>query len=222
MQIHTNRKTTAMKIGIYFLFYVAMIMELLIFIVERDDAEESLRGLSDTIADSLAANYSSPLRITVRDTLEVPGHPARVTREIISVAGLWTREEWRDLRFHIVVAEPGMWQHTAPGGAMKNAPGWTGLARKDAGQIAAFTDERTGSGVLDLNVSKKLERVGVWCETRRHIPGYLPAPTRDRIHARLKEFLSGGIDSLVVPSDTAWFSVRVAVDIKKPRVISGT
>ena len=53
-----------MKIGIYFLFYIAMILELLTFIVERDEALEnaSSKGRDlDTLARNLAVEYSQPL-----------------------------------------------------------------------------------------------------------------------------------------------------------------
>jgi hypothetical protein len=57
-----------MKISLYFLFYVALIMELLIFIAEREEAtrtNEVYRTELEHLADSLAERYARPLQLTV-------------------------------------------------------------------------------------------------------------------------------------------------------------
>jgi hypothetical protein len=57
-----------MKISLYFLFYVALIMELLIFIAEREEAmrtNDLYRTELERLADSLAERYARPLQLTV-------------------------------------------------------------------------------------------------------------------------------------------------------------
>lgn len=80
-----------MKLSLYFLFYVAMILELLIFIVDRDLAEEKLKASYGRFARSQAQvlHISAPQTVTVVKGVEVTNP--------ISVTGFWNDEEKRGL-----------------------------------------------------------------------------------------------------------------------------
>jgi|WetSurMetagenome_2_1015567.scaffolds.fasta_scaffold00834_21 hypothetical protein len=81
-----------MKLSLYFLFYVAMMLELLIFIVDRDLAEEKLKESYGRFARAQAQvlHISGPHTITVVRGKEI-ANP-------ISVTGFWNDGEKKGLR----------------------------------------------------------------------------------------------------------------------------
>ena len=81
-----------MKLSLYFLFYVAMMLELLIFIVDRDLAEEKLKASYGRFAQAQAQvlHISGPQSITVVKGEEI-ANP-------ISVTGFWNDGEKKGLR----------------------------------------------------------------------------------------------------------------------------
>jgi hypothetical protein len=76
-----------MKLSLYFLFYVAMMLELLIFIVDRDLAEEKLKESYGRFAQAQAQalHISAPQSITVIRGKEITNP--------ISVTGFWNDGE---------------------------------------------------------------------------------------------------------------------------------
>ncbi len=80
-----------MKLSLYFLFYIAMILELLIFIVDRDLAEEKLKESYGTFAQAQAQvlHISGPQAVTV-----VKG---KESINPISVSGFWNDGEKKAL-----------------------------------------------------------------------------------------------------------------------------
>lgn len=81
-----------MKLSLYFLFYVAMMLELLIFIVDRDLAEEKLKESYGRFAQAQVQvlQISGPQSITVVKGKEI-ANP-------ISVTGFWNDGEKKGLR----------------------------------------------------------------------------------------------------------------------------
>jgi hypothetical protein len=81
-----------MKLSLYFLFYVAMMLELLIFIVDRDLAEEKLKESYGrfALAQAQALHISAPQSITVIKGKE--------TTNPISVTGFWNEREKKGLQ----------------------------------------------------------------------------------------------------------------------------
>ncbi len=81
-----------MKLSLYFLFYVAMMLELLIFIVDRDLAEEKLKESYGRFAQAQAQvlHISGPQSVTVVKGSEI-ANP-------ISVTGFWNDGEKKGLR----------------------------------------------------------------------------------------------------------------------------
>jgi len=81
-----------MKLSLYFLFYVAMMLELLIFIVDRDLAEEKLKESYGRFAQSQAQvlHISGPPSITIVKGKEI-ANP-------VSVTGFWNDGEKKGLR----------------------------------------------------------------------------------------------------------------------------
>jgi hypothetical protein len=80
-----------MKLSLYFLFYVAMILELLIFIVDRDLAEEKLKESYGKFAQAQAhvLHISGPQAVTV-----VKG---KESVNPIAVSGFWNDDEKKAL-----------------------------------------------------------------------------------------------------------------------------
>jgi len=186
-----------MKIGIYFLFYVAMILELLIFIVDRDDAEDQLRYTYReyaTIDSLLAEQCKESLRLTCPAETNVPLYvitrngnayqkktvTARVT---ITVVGLWSDVERATVRY------------------------W--MQEKGKSPVALRTDPVTGNAVFE----RAFEREGtyefaVWGSVIRVLPDYLPVEVRNSVIKDLSRDNMLG-PSLEVHSDQQTFRVNV-------------
>lgn len=81
-----------MKLSLYFLFYIAMVLELLIFIVDRDDAEAKLRASVSRLAQAqvLRLDAVGPAKITVKKGDTGYG--------VIAVSGFWDEAERRTIK----------------------------------------------------------------------------------------------------------------------------
>jgi hypothetical protein len=94
-----------MKISLYFVFYLAMILELLVFIVDRDEAEEQLQKINVDMAYALADEYSRLLVLRAPDIIYVPKN--KPANQVIAVLGLHTKSECASIRYETVEGEPG-------------------------------------------------------------------------------------------------------------------
>ncbi len=208
-----------MKIGIYFLFYVAMILELLIFIVDRDEANARLKTTYDEITRGVERSYTSRLVVSVQDTLEA-ARSSSVKREtttgVVSVAGLWSANEWEDLRFHIIARDSSKWRSETYTKVSKNIIGGMAIVSDTTGHIAVFTDLNTGAGLLYMELMRDKDSVGVFCETCRDIPKYFPPELIDHITANLESRLVGNVQKWIVRSDTAWFVTKIGGSVHIP------
>lgn len=175
-----------MKISLYFIFYVAMILELLIFILERDEAaDQHLRDVQEMLqlSDNLAAEFGKPLDLNVAPVTtafvypsvlqRAIGHKAESTHVVLSPVGLWSGRERETVRFTIldslgtpVASAPGVWSGTL----VQNPE--TGNAQLNA------VFEREGS-----------YRFFAVCEVQRTVPGYYPDLVRDSVQTKLRRHL---------------------------------
>jgi hypothetical protein len=138
-----------MKISMYFLFYIAMIMELLIFIVDRDTAEEELMKSYARFAESQARelHISGPRSVNVIKG-ETDTYP-------ISVSGFWNKAERNALRVvmdareyapGIVVDTSMMYEH------LELLPDTSG------GFFLKISGDKVKKGIAEVTISAVLHR----------------------------------------------------------------
>jgi len=203
-----------MKIGIYFLFYVAMILELLTFIVERDEAIEnaSSKGRDlDTLARNLAVEYSQPLVLHAHSPSQVSSvqtkalQPAEM-KAYVAVSNLWSAAEKDSLNVTVIRVT----------GAPRKSQDTTELQRGEGGRSigrdSIFMDPKTfgffyirrqpGDGASAFN-----DTVFVRCETVRCPPVNYPDSLKTMLLTRLSEPSSLG-PSLIVRSNLEFMNFR--------------
>jgi len=180
-----------MKLSLYFLFYVAMMLELLIFIVDRDLAEEKLKASYGRFAQAQAQvlHISGPQSITVVKGEEI-ANP-------ISVTGFWNDGEKKGLRAIIDGREYRM------GGvdtAMQNE------------QLRLVPDTTTGDFSFSIVGNKKgSSEVAISAVLHRSLRDF-PREVRNMIWERVPQRDRLGEDSLVVHGNTV--SIRIEVGEK--------
>jgi hypothetical protein len=197
-----------MKISLYFIFYIAMILELLLFILERDEAtEQHVQDLQQmhTLADSLAGEFSKPLQLNVPPVTNtfafgsalqrVIGQMGESTRVVVSPIGLWSDLERQSVEY--VVNDAGGRTVYREGGVTE--------------EMGCVVNRATGNAVF----SKVFDREGEYTYTvvsrvRRAVPGYYPSIVRDSVQAKLQRRLG---DGLWVSTDRAYpFTVVVKTE----------
>jgi hypothetical protein len=188
-----------MKGGLYFVLYVAVVLEILIVIVDRDEAEDQLKQEEarlvqerDSIAVGLAEIYSrdlvlsSPSEVTVPFVGLVSGqghHLAPEVSLVFACSGLWTREEIKDLRYSV---------HSEQTNA-------------SAGPV--IVDPIVGTGRCSVTFTRPGEyTITATCQTVRAIPSFLPERVRRQIENRLRVVFG---TPMVVRSNTELIMVRV-------------
>ncbi len=195
-----------MKISLYFIFYVAMILELLIFILERDEAaDQHLRDLHEMLqlSDNLAQEFGQPLDLnipplTTAFVYTTPlqralGQKAESTHVVLSPVGLWSVQEREEVTF-TVLDSAGRAIGSLPAGG-----GWSGAVAKNVATGNAMFNalfEREGS-----------YRFTAVCEVKRSIPAYYPDLVRDSVQAKLRRRL--GTDLTVRTARAVPFTVVV-------------
>jgi len=193
-----------MKISLYFLFYVALIMELLIFIAEREEAtrtNEVYRTELERLADSLADRYAQPLQLTVPAVTNASIYVATrrgqrigarmdTARVIITPVGLMSDNE----RSHI--------RYTFTDGNGKDLA----LDNSSSGPVVKC-DPVTGVARFERVYEKEGEYTyTVRCEVKRSIPEFYPAELHTLIWDRLDDlprmgdYLHGSGKDIVVTS----------------------
>lgn len=138
-----------MKISMYFLFYVAMIMELLIFIVDRDTAEEELMKSYAKFAESQARelHISGPRSVNVIKG-ETDTYP-------ISVSGFWNNAERSALR--IVVDN----REYLPGSVVDTSMAFEHLQLlpdTSGGFFLRISGDKAKKGISEVTISTVLHR----------------------------------------------------------------
>jgi hypothetical protein len=149
-----------MKLGLYFIFYVAMILELLIFIVERDDAQEELLDIVKIMA--LKEPPTILVEPNVSWTLQKPG---TVT---FRMSGLETAKEKASVEYTVTPLnrEPGNWQ------AIKES---------------TRTDPSTGDGIFTWTLKEKNDyKFAVKGRVHRAVRPDLPPHAKELIEGFMK------------------------------------
>jgi hypothetical protein len=189
-----------MKLSLYFIFYVVMILELLIFIMERDEATD--RHNADvvemlTLSDSLAKEFSKGLTISVpetttaaiyagslRNALKRPGDSVHV---VLVPLGLWSDAERHEVALTVFDSTGKIVAQDYPG-----------MKRPDKNTDPRFrlsvnraTGDATFSTVFDAEGS---HRFTAWCSVKRSVPGYYPVMVRDSVTVKLKQLLGAKME----------------------------
>jgi hypothetical protein len=169
-----------MKIGVYFLFYVAMILELMIFIVEKEDAEQALLKENENLISSYLTQLSKPLKLAGPSDVMV--NPRDKEQVVFSVSPIMQSQEQDSLHF------------VNPKGAF-----WKILP--DTSLMGVVRLEVDGNKLPD-NAKRD---VVLECYTTRAAPSGLPSDVRDTVVTRLKKILG---DNVRVRSNQFTVSVR--------------
>jgi hypothetical protein len=197
-----------MKVSLYFLFYVAMILELLVFIVDRDTAEEDLKMTHYRLVESMVNEYTRPPSLVGPASVTVSARDSAV----IAVTGLITAEERRS--FYVVLDGTD---------TLTNFPYKKSFT---SGVLEIRKDSTAGNIVLEFE-SHSLKK-GTLAATmsvlvHRDLPHYIPEAVRDVIAAKLKQALYAanppGGDSLWLPSATRSFTVNLVPGYIPPRAM---
>jgi len=169
-----------MKTEIYFVLYVALVLEVLIAVLDRDVAEERLRKQLreyERVADSLADVHSDSLRLDVPEEIEAREGPVTL---VLPVLNLLTPEERRTVEYSISYGQR---------------------------LLRVVRDPSTGVGRVDTSwQGGQTYTLRVSAEVSRHIPEYLPEIVRSRLLAILIKRLGG---SLKVASNTSHIRLKV-------------
>lgn len=178
------------KISLYFLFYVAMILELLIFIVDRDEAEEALKTSTQVALNELIDTYSKPLKISAASQVIVKDS----SKTTITVHGLWGEREERSYSYYLrdSARYPFLWR--------------------------IEKDPDTHILVLHVNLvqgfkGKREDTISLGCQVLRDPPEYFERPTRTLILDSLRRRLG---NTLLVQTDSI-IKIHVATTGEKVR-----
>ncbi len=203
-----------MKIGIYFLFYVAMILELLTFIVERDEAIEnaSSKGRDlDTLAQNLAVEYSQPLILHAHSPSPVAGsqasgnQPAEM-KAYVAISNLWSTAE-KDSLDVTVIRVAGIGARSRDTSLLHR-----GKLGRSIGKDSVYIDPKTFGFFYLRRQSREIasafnDTVFVQCETVRCPPGNYPDSLKGMLLTKLREE-SGLGRSLIVKSNSEFINFR--------------
>ncbi len=203
-----------MKIGIYFLFYVAMILELLTFIVERDEAIEnaSSKGRDlDTLAQNLAVEYSRPLVLHAHSPSAVPGsmstgnQPAEM-KAYVAISNLWSSAE-KDSLDLTVIRVAGVGGRSRDTSQLRRGEGGRSIGRD-----SVFMDPKTFGFFYLRRQSRDVasafnDTVFVQCATVRCPPLNYPDSLKGMLLTKLREE-SGLGKSLSVKSNIEFINFR--------------
>jgi len=196
-----------MKFSLYFIFYVAMILELLIFILERDEAADlHLADVRDmlTLSESLTREFQKPLDISVPPLTttfvysaalqKALGQKGESTHVVLSPVGLWSEAERRNIEFAVYdsAGRPVVDERGARFGRLSRNP---------------ITGDATFSAVFDRQGTYRFSTV---CRVRRSIPTYYPSLVRDSVMARLGRVL--GKDLRISTASPVPFTVTVRTE----------
>ncbi|MGA9120590.1 MAG: hypothetical protein WB699_14595 [Bacteroidota bacterium] len=210
-----------MKIGIYFLFYIAMILELLTFIVERDDAVEnaSSKGRDlDTLAQNLSVEYSRPLILHAHSPSYVQSGPSRGSergqmKAYVAVSNLWSAAEKDSLELKVIRVKQGV------RGSRDSTTLRRGETGRSIGRDSVFIDPGTfgffylrhieGNGNLAFN-----DTVFVRCETIRQPPPNYPDTLKSMVMQKLGDDAHLG-KSMVIRSNLEFINFRSTGTIHK-------
>jgi hypothetical protein len=197
-----------MKVSLYFLFYVAMILEMLVFIVDRDTAEEELSLTHYKLVESVVNEYTRPPSLVGPASLTVSARDSVV----IAVTRLLTAKERRE--FFVVLDSTDTlrsFPHT------KTFSSGLLEIHKDTSQgniVLVFESHSLKKGTLTATLSVLVHR---------DLPEYIPEAVRDVITAKLKDALyaanPNGGDSLWLPSYPRAFAVHVVPGYIPPRTM---
>jgi hypothetical protein len=175
-----------MKLSLYFIFYIVMILELLIFIMERDEATD--RHNADVVemlalSENLAREFQKPLDISVPENSTVTIYGPSLQRALhrtgdsvhvaLSPLGLWSEVERRSVSMSI---------YDSTGTEIANG--------KKNGHFRLILNKATGDAVLSMLFAREgTYRFTARCSVRRSVPEYYPALVRDSVNAKLTRVL---------------------------------
>jgi hypothetical protein len=175
-----------MRISIYFLFYVAMILELLIFIVDRDEAEQQIVKVHN-----LVTMYSQPLKI-------LPPQQAQVG------ITTFTRDGQRVER-----AQPDTVSLLIPIINLISEPERKAVSYRvfdeQGNSVLPYSLDAAGNCIVKRVFSRDgTYRFTVSAMVNRKVPDYLPQRIRHELESELSKIFG---PTLAVPSDTITFQI---------------
>jgi hypothetical protein len=175
-----------MKINVYFLFYVAMILELLVFIVDRDEAEQQIVKVHN-----LVTMYSQPLKILppqqtevvittfARDGRRYERAQPETVNILIPVINLFSESERKAIKYKVIDLQTN-----------------SELSYSiDAAGNCIFRKVFSAEGQFRFSISASVVRI---------LPDYLPKRIRTELQKELAKMFG---DSLVVPSNSLIFVI---------------
>jgi hypothetical protein len=193
-----------MKLSLYFIFYVVMILELLIFIMERDEATD--KHSADVaemlmLSDNLAREFQKPLDINVPENSTTTIYGASLQRALHRTGD----------SVHVILSPLGLWSAAERHAVAVTVYDSTGkeIAREgNTGPFAMSVNKVTGDAVLSALFAREgTYKFTARCTVRRSVPGYYPALVKDSVNAKLKRVL--GRDLLISTDRGVPFSITV-------------
>jgi len=187
-----------MKLSLYFLFYVAMILELLIFIVDRDMAEE-------TLIKSFGQFARSQAKLHISGPSEVKLYKGETSSTPFVVTGFWDKEEKKLLRAIIDDREYP-----------------AGIVKIETPRVTLIPDTTYGGFRLTLEgVKKDSVIINISAVLHRTLSAF-PEEVRPLILAGVAKDETIGQDTIVVRCDTLKFQVVVIEKREKNKIDGGT
>ena len=193
-----------MKLSLYFIFYVVMILELLIFIMERDEATD--KHSADVaemlmLSDNLAREFQKPLDISVPENSTATIYGSSLQRALHRTGD----------SVHVLLSPLGLWSAAERGGVAISIYDSTGTEvanERRPGPFALSVNRITGDAMLSAMFAREgTYKYTARCTVRRSVPEYYPALVKDSVNAKLKRVL--GRDLLVSTGRGVPFTITV-------------
>jgi hypothetical protein len=175
-----------MKLSLYFIFYVVMILELLIFIMERDEATDKHNAdVAEmlSLSENLAREFQKPLDISVPSNSTASVYGASLQRALHRTGD----------SVHVHLSPLGLWSDAEKQTVQMSIFDSTGTEVAREGKAGPFTlsvNKATGDAVLSALFAREgVYRFTARCSVRRSVPEYYPALVRDSVAAKLARVL---------------------------------
>jgi hypothetical protein len=184
-----------MKLSLYFLFYVAMILELLIFIVDRDMAE-------DTLIKNFGQFAKSQAKLHISGPSELKLYKGETSSTPFLVTGFWDKEEKKLLQ-----------------AIVDNREYSAGKVMIDKPRVTLIPDTTYGGFRLTLEgVQEDSVTISISAVLHRTLSAF-PEEVRPMILAGVAEDERIGKDTIVVRCDT--LKLQVVVIEKRDKLRTG-
>jgi hypothetical protein len=189
---------------VYFILYIVAILQLLIFIVDRDDAEVKYKQIINSIINTFVMQFEDKVQLvgpieavqaTVFFTSTPKGEdrnsdPVRVT---ITPKNLYSGMEKRNIQYRAECETDPTIKCTI-----------------------ATDPNATGNGIFTVRFLNEPERIytfRIWCKYKRYIPEYLPEEVKKRIGKIIK---GKGIN---IEEETESEAIKIHIIVRHSRLI---